>query len=169
MFPGHVISEIAEVPLVVGDKVEGLKRTKEAVAFLKEIKAWDDIEKVYKSKSIRPGKGKGRNRRYKKKKGPLFVYNQDNGIIRAFRNIPGVEFLHVERMNLLKLAPGGHLGRFCIWTEGAFKKLDDVYGTWKKSSTFKKNWNLPMPKMTNADLARILKSEEVRKALRAPK
>ena len=26
-------------------------------------------------------------------------------------------------MNLLKLAPGGHVGRFCIWTESAFKKL----------------------------------------------
>lgn len=43
---GHVINEIAEVPLVVSDKTEGMKRTKEAVAFMKEIKAWDDVEKV---------------------------------------------------------------------------------------------------------------------------
>jgi len=163
---GHIIDEIAEVPLVISDKVEGFKKTKEAVAFLKQIKAWADIEKVYNSKRLRPGKGKMRNRRFKKKKGPLIIYNQDNGIQRAFRNIPGIDFLQVDRLNLLKLAPGGHLGRFCIWTESAFRKLDDIYGTWKKASTTKKHWNLPQPKMTNADFTRLIKSEEIKKAVR---
>ena len=32
-------------------------------------------------------------------------------------------FSQVDNLNLLKLAPGGHVGRFCIWTESAFKKL----------------------------------------------
>jgi len=166
MARGHLIDEISEVPLVISDKVEGFKKTKEAVAFLKQIKAWADIEKVYSSKRLRPGVGKMRNRRFKKKKGPLIIYNQDNGIQRAFRNIPGIDFLQVDRLNLLKLAPGGHLGRFCIWTEGAFRKLDDIYGTWKKASTTKKHWNLPMPKMTNADFTRLIKSEQVKKAIR---
>ena len=31
----------------------------------------------------------------------------------------------VDNLNLLKLAPGGHVGRFCIWTESAFKKLGE--------------------------------------------
>jgi len=44
---------------------------------------------VYNSKRIRAGKGKARNRRYRKKKGPLIIYNQNNGIVKAFRNIPG--------------------------------------------------------------------------------
>jgi len=166
MARGHVIDEIAEVPLVISDKVEAFKKTKEAVTFLKQIKAWSDIEKVYNSKRLRPGVGKMRNRRFKKKKGPLIIYNQDNGIQRAFRNIPGIDFLQIDRLNLLKLAPGGHLGRFCIWTESAFRKLDDIYGTWKKSSTTKKHWNLPMPKMTNADFTRLIKSEEIKKAVR---
>jgi len=151
---------------VISDKVEAFKKTKEAVTFLKQIKAWADIEKVYNSKRLRPGKGKMRNRRFKKKKGPLVIYNQDNGIQRAFRNIPGIDFLQVDRLNLLKLAPGGHLGRFCIWTEGAFRKLDDIYGTWNKASASKKHWNLPMPKMTNADFTRLIKSEQVKKAIR---
>jgi len=42
-----VIDEIPEMPLVIADKVEGFKRTKEAVAFMKDIKAWDDVEKVF--------------------------------------------------------------------------------------------------------------------------
>ena len=61
------------------------------------------------------------------------------------------------------------MGRFCIWTETAFKKLDDLYGTWRKQSTEKTNYNLPMPKMNNNDLSRLLKSDEIQKALRAPK
>ena len=60
------------------------------------------------------------------------IYNEDNGITRAMRNIPGVECAHVDRLNLLRLAPGGSFGRFVIFTEGAFKKLSDIYGTLKK-------------------------------------
>merc|ERR1711881_400977 len=86
----------------------------------------------------------------------------------GFRNIPGVETISVDHLNLLKLAPGGHVGRFCIWTESAFKKLDSIYGTWRKPSETKKNWNLPMPKMAVTDLSKLLKSEEIRKVLRAP-
>merc|ERR1711872_294898 len=91
------------------------------------------------------------------------------GLTKAFRNIPGVDTMQVDNLNLLKLAPGGHVGRFCIWTESAFKKLDSIYGTWKKESKEKSNYNLPMPKMTNTDLSRLLKSEEIQSAVRAPK
>merc|ERR1712088_901660 len=73
-----------------------------------------------------------------------------------------------EAYIILKLAPGGHVGRFCIWTESAFKKLDNLYGTWRKSSSEKKSWNLPQPKMAVTDLSKLLKSEEIRKVLRAP-
>merc|ERR1712060_931173 len=68
--------------------------------------------------------GKLRNRRRVQKLGPLVIYDQDQGLTKAFRNIPGVDTMQVDNLNLLKLAPGGHVGRFCIWTESAFKKLD---------------------------------------------
>ena len=81
-----------------------------------------------------------RNRRYVQKRGPLVIYNKDNGICKAFRNIPGVTLINVDRLNLLKIAPGGHLGRFCIWTESAFKKLDSIYGTWRATSKAKSDF-----------------------------
>merc|ERR1719233_1044819 len=92
------------------------------------------------------------------KLGPLVIYDQDRGVTKAFRNIPGVDVIQVDNLNLLKLAPGGHVGRFCIWTESAFKKLDGLYGTWRKASTSKSGWNLPQPKMANTDLTALLKS-----------
>merc|ERR1711915_553296 len=100
--------------------------------------------------------------------GPLVIYNDDQGLTKAFRNIPGVDCIQADNLNLLKLAPGGHVGRFCIWTEGAFKKLDGLYGTWRKPSAVKNSWNLPQPKMANTDLSALLKSEAIRKVLRAP-
>merc|ERR1712048_1207762 len=114
------------------------------------------------------GKGKMRNRRRVMKKGPLVIYDKDQGLTRAFRNLPGVDTICVDKLNILKLAPGGHVGRFCIWTESAFKKLDQLYGTWRKNSTEKKSWDLPQPKMAVTDLSKLLKSEEIRKVLRAP-
>lgn len=169
MSKGHRIEETPEVPLVVSDKVEELKRTKEAVQVLRKLKAWSDIEKVKNSRRFRAGKGKMRNRRRIQRRGPMIIYNQDNGICRAFRNIPGITLLNVARLNLLKIAPGGHVGRFCIWTESAFKKLDSIYGTWRVPSREKNGYNLPMPKMTNSDLSRLLKSDEIQKAIRPPR
>jgi len=165
---GHRIEQISEVPLVLSDKIEEYKKTKEAVALLKKVNAWADIQKVMQSKRFRAGKGKMRNRRRIQRRGPLIIYNQDNGICRAFRNIPGITLINVSRLNLLKVAPGGHVGRFCIWTESAFKKLDTLYGTWRKPSKEKNGYNLPMPKMTNSDLSRLLKSDEIQRALRPP-
>lgn len=44
------------------------------------------------------------------------------------RNLPGVEVSSVERLNLLQLAPGGHMGRFVIFTKSAFDSLDKIFG-----------------------------------------
>merc|ERR1712115_430190 len=168
MAKGHVIDGIPEVPLVVSDKTQGFSKTKEAVEFLRRNKAWADVAKVYAPRRMRAGKGKLRNRRHVQKLGPLVIYDQDQGVTKAFRNIPGVDVIQVDNLNLLKLAPGGHVGRFCIWTESAFKKLDGLYGTWRKASTSKAGWNLPQPKMANTDLSALLKSEAIRAVLRAP-
>jgi len=168
MAKGHVIDGIPEVPLVVADSVQGFTRTKQAVEFLRRNKAWADVAKVYATRRMRAGKGKLRNRRHVQKLGPLVIYDQDQGVTKAFRNIPGVDVIQVDNLNLLKLAPGGHVGRFCIWTESAFKKLDGLYGTWRKASTSKAGWNLPQPKMANTDLSALLKSEAIRAVLRAP-
>jgi len=166
MAKGHRIEETPECPLVLSDKVEECKKTKEAVRILRKTSAWKDIEKVYSTKRFRAGKGKLRNRRRIMKRGPLVVYNKDNGITRAFRNIPGVTLLNVDKLNLLKIAPGGHLGRFCIWTEGAFKRLDEIYGTYKTKSLNKSDFSLPMPKMANSDLSRLLRADEVQRVLK---
>jgi len=167
MARGHRVDEIAEVPLVVDNKsIDNIDKTKKVKELLESLKAYDDVEHADKSTQIRSGVGKMRNRRYVQRRGPLVVYNEKTPVIKALRNLPGVETASVSRLNLLQLAPGGHLGRFIIWTKDAFEKLDSVFGTYKRASTDKIDYKLPRPLLTNADLTRIINSDEVQSVLK---
>ena len=90
--------------------VESFEKTSDATAFLARFGLDEDVEKCRVSKKLRRGKGKMRDRRYVMRRGPLIVH-ADGNCAKAFRNLPGVELCHVDRMNLLQLAPGGHVGR----------------------------------------------------------
>jgi len=166
---GHRISNIPEVPLVIGDaEIQGISKTKEAIELLKSLGCEAELKKVVDSRHIRAGKGKARNRRYVQAKGPLIIHDKTKGatIEQAFRNIPGVELANVSRLNFLKLAPGGHLGRFVIWTESAFRHLDKIFGTRTRSSTKKRNFRPPRAVLTNSDISRIINSHEVQSRIR---
>lgn len=169
MARGHKIDGVPEVPLVVSNAAEALSKTSAALALLRKIGAYADAAKSKESKNLHKGKGKMRNRRYTQRRGPLVVYGNDLGIAHAFRNIPGVELAHVERLNLLQLAPGGHMGRFVIWTKAAFEKLDSVFGTLTTSSAQKKGFRIPRSVMANADLNRVINSDEIQSVVNAPK
>lgn len=164
---GHKIDEVPEMPLVVADGAESLTKTSQAFNVLQKLGCGVELQKVRDSKKLRAGKGKSRNRRYCIKRGPLIIYNSDNGISRAFRNIPGVELCHVDRLSVLQLAPGGVLGRFCIWTAPAFKRLQQLYGRADGVGTaeLKKDYHLPRPLLQNADIARIINSDEIQSAV----
>jgi len=158
---GHRVSEVAEIPLVVDEATQSLQRTKQAIAALQAVGAYEDVLKAKDSKKLRRGKGKMRNRRHVQRVGPLVVYAEDNGIVQAMRNLPGVELAHVDRLNLLQLAPGGHMGRFIVWTKPAFERLNAVFGSTTRQSTQKTGYTLPRNVMTNSDITRVINSDEV--------
>jgi len=170
---GHRIETIAEVPLVVADAdIDAVSKTKEAIALLKALGASAELERVAATRGIRSGKGKARNRRYVQRRGPLVIHNKERGneaLSCAFRNVQGVDLCNVHRLNLLQLAPGGHVGRFVIWTESAFKELDNIFGTRKADSQHKLGFRIPNAVLTNADLGRIISSNEVQSAIRPAK
>ena len=172
---GHQISTVPEVPLVIASKAfedAAVTKTSAALKLLHAIGAGPDVDKVYGSRKLRAGKGKLRNRRHRQRRGPLIVYNPDEDgkeLVRAFRNIPGVETSSVFALNLLQLAPGGHLGRFIVWTSSAFAALDEIYGSTTTPSALKKDFLLPSNVVHNADISRLINSSEVQAVLRAPR
>jgi large subunit ribosomal protein L4e len=167
---GHKVNSVPEVPLVVSNEsIVNVDKTKFAVKVLKNLGAYEDVEHVKDSRHVRAGKGKLRNRRYVQRRGPLVIYDEKSSLVQAFRNIPGIELVSVNQLNLLQLAPGGHLGRFCIWTKAAFDRLDSLFGTFTKPSSEKKGFVLPRSKMANSDLTRIINSDEIQSRLRQRK
>ncbi|KAJ5620797.1 hypothetical protein N7510_004781 [Penicillium lagena] len=169
---GHRVATVPEVPLVVDSKAVAINKTKAAIALLQALGAGSELVKVQKSRKMRAGKGKLRNRRFRQRRGPLVVYDPETDgtdLVRAFRNIPGVETSSVFSLNLLQLAPGGHLGRFIVWTSSAFQALDKVYGTTTDASALKRDYLLPSNLVANADLARLINSSEIQSVVRAPK
>lgn len=172
---GHQIMTVPEVPLVVDSELvaaDAVARTAAALALLKAVGAGADIEKVKGSKKVRAGKGKLRGRRHRQRRGPLVVYNPETDgkeLVNGFRNIPGVETSPVTSLNLLQLAPGGHLGRFIVWTSAAFYALDEIYGSTTEATKHKRDFLLPSNVVSQADLTRLINSSEIQSSLNAPK
>jgi hypothetical protein len=152
----------------VDDSIQSLQKTKAAVIALKSVGAYADVEKAGDSRKIRRGVGKMRNRRHVMRRGPLIVFNEDHGIQQAFRNLPGVELCQVDSLNLLQLAPGGHLGRFVVWTRSAFAKLNALWGSQNVEAAEKSGYTLPRPIISNPDVTRLINSDEIQSKVRAP-
>ena len=165
---GHKIDSVPELPLVVNSL--NVETTKKLLENLNKIGAQDDLTRVRRSKRTRAGIGKMKNGRFTFRKGPLVIYGDDNNQLkRTSRNLGGVEICHVSRINLLQLAPGGHLGRFIIFTKDAFAKLDGIYGTFASETSAKKGFTMSRSLMACADLARIINSDQVQSKLREMK
>jgi large subunit ribosomal protein L4e len=165
---GHRVMNAPELPLVVDSL--NVDTTKTLLQTLKSLGAGEDIKRSRDSKKVRTGQGKLRNSRYVLRRGPLIVYGEENeNVKRTARNLPGVDFVNVHRLNLLQLAPGGHLGRFVIWTRDAFKALNSIFGNWRRTDIEKGGYVLPRNVMNCADLARIINSDQVQAKLRQTK
>ncbi|MCD6371612.1 MAG: 50S ribosomal protein L4 [Candidatus Aenigmarchaeota archaeon] len=122
---GHKVENLKDLPIVVDDKIQEIKKTKELEEFLRKIGLEEELKRV-KRKKIRAGKGKIRGRRYKKKIGPLIIIAEDKGISKAAKNLPGIDVIRVENLNAYMLAPGAHPGRLTIWSKSAIEKLKEM-------------------------------------------
>lgn len=125
---GHIIENVKEIPLVVEDSIEKLNKTKEVVKVLGALGLCSELERA-REKKIRSGRGKSRGRKYKKRKSALIVINEDLGIKKSARNIPGIDIARLDELDIELLAPGTHAGRLTIWTKSAIENIDKIAET----------------------------------------
>jgi len=123
---GHSVEGFPVVPLIVTDDLTGLKKVKEVEEALIRLGVLSDIYRVRESIKIRAGKGKYRGRKKRQAVGPLIVITENNGLMEASRNIPGVSVVFLKNLNVEALAPGTHPGRLTIWTNSAIEKLSEL-------------------------------------------
>lgn len=126
---GHKVGDNVSLPLVVVDDFENLNTTSSVYEALLALGLKDELERVKESKGIRSGKGKMRGRRYEYAKGPLLVVSKFNvPVVRAARNILGVDVVPASDVSVIHLAPGGHPGRLTIFTKSSLSLLEQRLG-----------------------------------------
>ncbi|GBC74302.1 MULTISPECIES: 50S ribosomal protein L4 [Candidatus Nitrosocaldus] len=123
---GHRIPDDIELPLVVTDDIEGVKKSKDLLKVLNALRLTDDLERARASIKKRSGKARMRGRKQYIAKSALIIVKNADSIARAASSIPGVEVVPVSRLSILHLAPGGHAGRLCIWSKGALESIRDM-------------------------------------------
>jgi large subunit ribosomal protein L4e len=123
MARGHKIEQVAEIPLVVKDEdILKVQKTKQLLKLLKKLRAYLDILvlrhpfTITRTCKVPQQTNKGRV-------GLSLSINDESGIT----NHSETSQCRCHQCQLpqpLKVAPGGHPGRFIIWTEGAYKRLE---------------------------------------------
>ncbi len=114
-----------EAPIIFLDTFENVTKTKEAKSIIAKLLP-KELERSS-QKKIKAGKAKMRNRRYHKKKGPLIIVSKDCSLLKAGRNIPGVELCIANALNAEMLAPGTQAGRLLILTKTALNMVGEIY------------------------------------------
>ncbi|MBN2422519.1 50S ribosomal protein L4 [Candidatus Woesearchaeota archaeon] len=119
---GHLIGE--KFPLIIEDDLEKMAKTKQINKFLYDVGLEKELKRICKKK-IRAGRGKSRGRKYKTKKGPLFVVSQDCDLLNSSKNLPGIDIALVNNLNIELLAPGAACGRLTIYTRSAIERIEN--------------------------------------------
>lgn len=118
---GHKVPK--NFPFIAASGIENLAKTKDVISSLQKMGFEAELERIS-GRTIRAGRGKARGRRYVIKKGPLIVVSKENsGIMKAARNIAGVDVAVVNRLNAQLLAPGTAPGRLTLFTEAAIERI----------------------------------------------
>ncbi|MEM3980391.1 MAG: 50S ribosomal protein L4 [Ignisphaera sp.] len=121
-------SSIVGLPIIVVNSVENLSTTKELRSFLVKTGLWINVEKAKDRIRIRAGKGKRRGRKYVESKSLLFIVSSNEiPLVKALRNLPGVDYLTPTTLNILKLAPGGLPGRLSVISLKALEMIGEIY------------------------------------------
>ncbi|MEM3245766.1 MAG: 50S ribosomal protein L4, partial [Candidatus Micrarchaeaceae archaeon] len=105
-------------PIIVDDNIENLKRAKDVSTLLKQFHI-----------PYREGKKKILNRSHNKtryKSSAIIIVNNDKGIIKAARNLPGIDAVTLAKLKVKLLAPGGQTSRIAIWSESAVNNVSNA-------------------------------------------
>ncbi len=92
------------MPLVLSNEIESVKKTKDIIKIINTLKLSMDLEKS-KDPQIRKGLRRlSARKRYRRSY--LFIVNEDKGLVKAARNVPGVDACTLKDLKANLLAPG---------------------------------------------------------------
>ena len=117
----------SKYPFMLDDSCETVvMKTKDAKSMLETLELSNEVERTSEVK-IRAGKGTMRNRRYKVKRGPLFVVSSsESPLFKALRNIKGFDVITPELLLVQDFGMSEKAGRQVIFTKSAYDMFSEV-------------------------------------------
>ncbi len=121
------IAATAQHAIIVSDHIESIKKTKEVSKTLSKLQLGESLEKGRVKEKRKGIRRLSSQRRYKKS--ILIVVGDDKGIVKAARNMAGVDVCSIQNVRANLLAPGGRPGRATVWSESALTKMEHDIGS----------------------------------------
>ena len=118
---GHHIP--LEYPFILDASFENLSKTKEVENILIQLGFEKELQRSS-VKKVRAGVGKLRGRKYQRKKGILIVVGDNCPLLKAAKNIAGIDVIAAKTLNAKWLAPGAMPGRVTLWTAKAIANIE---------------------------------------------
>ena len=119
---GHILNGVKELPLIVENKFEDIKKTKEVLNCLKALGLENEFQRAEK-RNRRSGVRERRKGGYKTPKTVLIIVSDNKSIAKAANNLPGVDVKTIKNLDASSLAPGAQSGRLTVWSKDAIEEL----------------------------------------------
>jgi len=120
---GHKF-EAKSLPIIFDASFEKVSKARDVVKALNAVGIGADLERAKKPK-LRSGiRARGGGKVYPRS--ALIVTGADSPLLRAARNIAGVDAVRAGSLKAKLLAPGAHCGRLTIYTESALGEISKM-------------------------------------------
>lgn len=118
---GHVFDR-ANLPLIVENSFETIKKTKDVLSVFEKLGIAKDVFRAKNNSKALSGIRKTRTKsKYVPKSVLVLVKNGE--VLRAARNLAGVDVIKVSELKVKHLAPGTHAGRLVLFSANAIEEL----------------------------------------------
>lgn len=121
---GHVF-DAGKLPLVIENSFESIKKTGEVLSVFQKLGIEKDVWRAKEGTKALSGVRNTRTRsRYVPKS--VLVVVKGGDVLKAARNLPGVDAVKVSELKVRHLAPGTHAGRLTLFSENAMEELRKI-------------------------------------------
>lgn len=118
---GHVFDK-EKLPIIIENSFEEMKKTKDVISLFEKLGiAKDVLRSIQKSKPLSGIRKTRTTSKYVPKS--VLIIVKGGAILKAARNLSGVDAVKVSELKVRHLAPGTHFGRLAVFSVNAIDEL----------------------------------------------
>lgn len=123
---GHKFSGKLNLPIIVSDEIESIKKTKDLIKALVDLGIGDDLSRARMTRKARSGTSRRRGREARVGTSALIVVGKESKLTSLSGSIPGVDILKVGDVSVLDLAPGSKPIRLTLYSQSAIEQMGGI-------------------------------------------